>query len=189
MIRMIAGSFVGLLAQIWLATGALAAPGDHIRAGDVELVPDIDLGGEFRTNVYRSEVDAVPAANFRIAPGLLVAAEGDDHDFRLGGEWVLRKYFFVGDNDAVFYSSPSCTGPQWLLMQGTQSYPILHNISSNGVKSWNNLIQCAEVGKNAEVTICSVQSYKGKCLTLTAGVHSLAGTGLAKEVSSIRKDR
>lgn len=99
MIRMIAGSFVGLLAQIWLATGALAAPGDHIRAGDVELVPDIDLGGEFRTNVYRSEVDAVPAANFRIAPGLLVAAEGDDHDFRLGGEWVLRKYFFVGDND------------------------------------------------------------------------------------------
>ena len=108
----------------------------------------------------------------------------------VSAEWnAAQNKWIVGDNDAVFYSSPSCTGPQWLLMQGTQSYPILHNISSNGVKSWNNLIQCAEVGKNAEVTICSVQSYKGKCLTLTAGVHSLAGTGLAKEVSSIRKDR
>ena len=100
-----------------------------------------------------------------------------------------KNKWIAGDNDAVFYTNASCTGPQWLLMQGTQSYPILHNISSNGVKSWNNLIQCAEVGKNAEVTICSVQSYKGKCLTLTAGVHSLAGTGLAKEVSSFRKDR
>ena len=108
----------------------------------------------------------------------------------VSAEWnAAQNKWIVGDNDAVFYSSPSCTGPQWLLMQGTQSYPILHNISSNGVKSWNNLIQCAEVGKNAEVTICSVQSYKGKCLALTAGVHSLAGTGLAKEVSSIRKEQ
>ena len=68
----------------------------------------------------------------------------------VSAEWnAAQNKWIVGDNDAVFYSSPSCTGPQWLLMQGTQSYPILHNISSNGVKSWNNLIQCAEVGKNA----------------------------------------
>ncbi|MEQ1503625.1 MAG: hypothetical protein ABMB14_15410 [Myxococcota bacterium] len=83
----------------WLGTSvAWAAPGDHIRAGDVELVPDVDLGAEYFTNVYRDENTAVPAANFRIAPGILAIAEGDDHEFKFDGEWVLRKYFFVADD-------------------------------------------------------------------------------------------
>ncbi|MEZ4235975.1 MAG: hypothetical protein R3F59_07385 [Myxococcota bacterium] len=75
---------------------ALAAPGDHIRAGDVGIIPKIDVGAEARTNVYRDESVAIPAANFRVAPGLLVASSGEDHEFRLDGQWVLRKYFFVG---------------------------------------------------------------------------------------------
>lgn len=95
--------------------------------------------------------------------------------------------WIVGDNDAVFYAGSSCTGTPWLMMQGVSEHPILHNVSSNGVRSWNNLIQCAELGKNAVATICSVQNYKGNCLELTSGVHSLTGTRLWKEVSSIRK--
>jgi hypothetical protein len=82
----------------WAQTPASAAPGDHIRAGDVGIIPKIELGAEVRTNVYRDEEVSIPAANFRIAPGLLMVAAGDDHDFRLAGQWVLRKYFFVGDD-------------------------------------------------------------------------------------------
>lgn len=91
----------GIFAIAWAlcAAGgtAWAAPGDHIRVGDVEVVPDIDLGAEYRTNVYRSETGRIPSGNLRFAPGLTATAAGDDHEFRFGGEWELRKFFFVAD--------------------------------------------------------------------------------------------
>jgi hypothetical protein len=95
--------------------------------------------------------------------------------------------WIVGDNDAVFYMNASCTGSQYLLMQGVMEYPILHNISTPGVKSWNNKIACAELGKNAVATVCRVQNYKGTCMELTAGVHSFIGSRLGTDISSIRK--
>ena len=65
-------------------------------------------------------------------------------------QWDAEKNkWIVGDNDAVFYANASCTGSQYLLMQGVTEYPILHNVSTPGVKSWNNKIACAELGKNA----------------------------------------
>jgi len=79
---------------------ALAAPGDHIRAGEVEIIPDLDVGAEFRTNVYRSEAGPVPAANLRVAPGVTLGVASDDHSFTAGGEWQLRKFVFRGE-DAV----------------------------------------------------------------------------------------
>lgn len=99
------------------------------------------------------------------------------------GKWI------VGENDAVFYANPSCTGSQYLLMQGVTAYPLLHNASTPGMKSWNNKIACAELGKNAAVTVCSVQSYKGHCMDLTEGAHSFIGTRLANDISSIRKSQ
>ena len=82
------------------ASGAAwAAPGDHIRAGDVGIAPRVDLGAEVRTNVYRDEATAIPGANLRLAPGVLILATGEDHDFRTDAQWVLRKYFFLADND------------------------------------------------------------------------------------------
>ncbi|MEQ1570474.1 MAG: hypothetical protein ABMA64_32885 [Myxococcota bacterium] len=95
----------GLAAALTLSAPALAEPGDHIRAGEVEIAPDIDVGAEYRTNVFREEVDPIPAANMRFAPGVLVSAGGEDHDFRASGEWVLRKYFFVGQNDTFIEES------------------------------------------------------------------------------------
>jgi hypothetical protein len=97
MFGILASWMTGVPVWVLLSAEAFAGPGDHIRVGDVELAPDLDLGAEVRTNVYRDEAVAVPAANFRIAPGLLAAAQGDDHEFRGSGEWVLRKYFFVAD--------------------------------------------------------------------------------------------
>ena len=105
-------------------------------------------------------------------------------------QWDAEKNkWIVGDDEAVFYANANCTGSQYLLMQGVMEYPILHNISSPGVKSWNNKIACAELGKNAVVTVYKVQNYKGASLELTAGVHSFIGTRLGTDISSIRKSQ
>ena len=103
-------------------------------------------------------------------------------------QWdAQQNKWIVGDNEAVFYANANCTGSQYLLMQGVMEYPILHSVSSPGVKSWNNKIACAELGKNAVVTVYKVQYYKGASLELTAGVHSFIGTRLGTDISSIRK--
>jgi len=78
-----------------MAPTADAAPGDHIRAGDATFVPGIDLGGEYRTNLYRAEDSATGGANLRIAPKANLSVGGEDHDFSFGGIWELRKFLFV----------------------------------------------------------------------------------------------
>ena len=77
---------------------ALAGPGDHIRAGDAVLVPEIDLGMEYRTNVFRTEADPTAGANLRVSPGLDMDVDNPNNQFKLGGEWELRKFFYVGDD-------------------------------------------------------------------------------------------
>lgn len=99
---------ISMVLGVMCAATAAAAPGDHVRVGDVEFAPDVDLGLEYRSNVYRDELTTIPAANFRIAPGLLMVMQGDDHEFRLSGEWILRKYFFVSD-DELASPLPSAT--------------------------------------------------------------------------------
>ena len=84
-----------LILALGLAGPALAGPGDHIRAGDATLVPSLDLGGEYRTNLYRSEADPTGGANLRIAPQASVTAAGEDHAFKASGIWELRKFLFV----------------------------------------------------------------------------------------------
>ncbi len=85
---------------------ALAEPGDHIRAGDLTLVPQVDAGAELRTNVYREEADPASAANLLISPQLTATATGDDHAFELGGIWELRKYFYLEGSDAALVEDP-----------------------------------------------------------------------------------
>jgi hypothetical protein len=91
-------TFASLMVTCWISGIAFAAPGDHIRAGDLEFVPNLALGLEYHTNVYRSEDEATPAANLRIAPGANLTASGDDHEFVFGGMWELRKYVYVADS-------------------------------------------------------------------------------------------
>jgi len=85
------------LLAILLSAASIAAPGDHIRAGDAVLVPDIDIGMEYRTNVYRKDQNPVPGANLRVSPGLNLKVDNPMNAFNIGGEWELRKFFFVGD--------------------------------------------------------------------------------------------
>jgi len=73
-------------------------PGDHIRAGALEIQPDLGFGAEYRTNVYRDESTQIPAADLLIRPSLTAAAAGDDQEFKFSGMWELRKYLFVGQD-------------------------------------------------------------------------------------------
>ena len=95
------------LAQ-WVVSGAaFAGPGDHIRAGSVEIVPDLDLGAEYRSNVFRREADGVGAANLLVSPGIKLTADGEDHGFRVDSSWELRKFFFVGEEQGTAAEVPS----------------------------------------------------------------------------------
>lgn len=92
----------GVALSILLAGTAMAGPGDHIRTGDTTIVPDIDLGMEYRTNTYRAPSDPVAGANLRIAPGLEVDVDSDNNAFTLGGEWEIRKYVFLATESPEF---------------------------------------------------------------------------------------
>ena len=85
---------------LWLISGmAAAAPGDHIRAGSLEIVPDVDVGAEFRSNVYRQEDGGPGAGNLFLSPGIRAGADGNDHEFLAGFDWKLRKFLFVGQGE------------------------------------------------------------------------------------------
>lgn len=88
------------LLALWMTTGAaLAGPGDHIRVGGMEIVPDVDIGAEFRSNVYRTETGGPGAGNLLLSPGLVIKAESPRHTLRVGGDWKLRKFLFVTSGD------------------------------------------------------------------------------------------
>jgi len=78
---------------------AIAAPGEHIQIGNSgELIPDIDLGMEYRTNVYRKEVDPIAGANLRVAPGLEIASKTEENEVALSGRWELHKFFYLAED-------------------------------------------------------------------------------------------
>jgi hypothetical protein len=85
------------LAAGLIATQATAAPGDHIRAGDAEIVPSVGLGFDYRGNVYRSELDPTPGGSVTFRPAVDVDLVTDQTSFQVGGYWMLRKYVFVGE--------------------------------------------------------------------------------------------
>ncbi len=78
---------------------AAAAPGDHVRAGDLTATPEVDLGMEYRTNTYRAPTDPTPGANLRVAPRLDLDVDTTDNAFRLAGQWEVRKFLFVAADD------------------------------------------------------------------------------------------
>ena len=81
------------------SNAAAAAAGDHIRSGNAEIVPSVELAVEHRTNAYRQEgtasggVPVTPGTLLRIHPNLTVDINGTDAKFNMGFGWTVRKYF------------------------------------------------------------------------------------------------
>lgn len=88
----IAARSLGVVFALVGASAASAAPGDHIKAGDALITPQIDLGVEYRTNAYQvSDPNfTIPVTNLRVAPGLSISANTPQTEFRLNGISELR---------------------------------------------------------------------------------------------------
>lgn len=90
-----------LAASLALLSGyslpAYAGAGDHVALGsNGSFAPSIGAAFDYRTNVYRSEVDPSPAGSFALIPGFDLTAGSNDHALKLHGDWTARKFVFVG---------------------------------------------------------------------------------------------
>lgn len=80
-----------------LASAATAAsPGDHIHLGNLEIVPAVQVAGEFRSNPYYEEggddpLD--PGVNIWAHPTVDLNFDSTDFDFSAGVDYTARKYF------------------------------------------------------------------------------------------------
>jgi hypothetical protein len=110
---------------------AYAGAGDHIRAGDAEIVPSLELFTVYRTNVYLAEgattdvegnpvgAGAQSGTSLRVHPAVSLAAKGNDAIFNFGVDYNAVTYFEkihknlnrykdveVGMNLNAFHQSP-----------------------------------------------------------------------------------
>ncbi len=86
------------IATAMIAPDASAAPGEHILVGDSVITPMVDVGVEYRTNVYQREIDPIGGANLRVAPGFEVNTKGPQTTFNARGQSELR-YMLVAGTD------------------------------------------------------------------------------------------
>ncbi len=71
---------------------ALAQPGDHVRLGEAELVPELVVGSHFRTNAYLQEADERSAFALLLQPSAELELDGRDLKLNLGAGYKARKY-------------------------------------------------------------------------------------------------
>ncbi len=99
-------SFGGLLGLPMLCSGvAMAEPGDHIRAGGLEIIPAIEFRGQRRSNIYLSEGESTdsdgnpvgleeqPGTAVRVHPSLVMSAKGAANNLDLSFDYNLVKFF------------------------------------------------------------------------------------------------
>ncbi|HJN72299.1 MAG TPA: hypothetical protein QGF58_00080 [Myxococcota bacterium] len=101
---------VGLMALTsTLVVGqAEAAPGDHVQVGRAELVPSIDIGTEYRTNLYFVEDQdlAISGAALLVNPEIRVGMQTNEINLDLGARYGIKKYYFTNkDQNPVYQRS------------------------------------------------------------------------------------
>jgi hypothetical protein len=88
-----------LLLVLSLPATASGAAGDHVRLGNAELVPSLELGVQYRSNVYLVEGVAsggspeTSGAFFRIQPSAELTLKSSDLILGTGFSWTGKKYF------------------------------------------------------------------------------------------------
>ncbi len=86
------------------SASAYAAPGDHIRVGDVTITPSVMTGIEAHSNLYLADGSdqspEISAMAWVLKPRLELAAAGRVAKFELGAGYGLKKFidFFPEDN-------------------------------------------------------------------------------------------
>ncbi|MEZ4321404.1 MAG: outer membrane beta-barrel protein [Myxococcota bacterium] len=80
-----------------LGTAANAAPGDHLRAGDAVITPDLKLGFQYRSNAFRAESNPQGTGALQIVPGVAVTLDTPQISFGLDARYQLNKFLFLGN--------------------------------------------------------------------------------------------
>lgn len=92
---------LGLFLLGGLTSVAVAAPGDSVRVGDAVVSPSVDLGLEYRTNVFRAESDPIGGMNLRAAPKLDISIKSAQNQFSLTSIYEVRPFLFVGNPEGL----------------------------------------------------------------------------------------
>ncbi|MCP4807461.1 MAG: outer membrane beta-barrel protein [Proteobacteria bacterium] len=91
-----AGGSLSVIAVL-LAAPAYAAPGDHVQVGRATLSPSIDLGTEFRSNLYLDEDsdEAISGAALIVQPEIAVVMKTNEVILDLGARYGIKKYYWT----------------------------------------------------------------------------------------------
>ena len=94
------------LALALLATPGIAhaEPGDHVAVGNATVIPGVDVGTEYRSNVYRLQNNTIGAAAFLVTPHITVENNNSDFMFNLSAGLSARHYYYSGKSDNPFYN-------------------------------------------------------------------------------------
>ncbi|MCB9671758.1 MAG: outer membrane beta-barrel protein [Alphaproteobacteria bacterium] len=83
------------------SSSAIAAPGDHIRSGNLTVTPSLGVGLTYRSNAFRTPTNPMGTGFGALTPGVTVSSESRDLKLALGGSYTLQKYLFLTNTPDV----------------------------------------------------------------------------------------
>lgn len=84
--------FLAAFAVVAQGRVAAAGPGDHIRVGNIEMSPGVEVGGEYRANVYLAEDNEVSGFNLNASPFVGAKLTNENLILGLDAAYHLKKY-------------------------------------------------------------------------------------------------
>jgi hypothetical protein len=100
-------ALTAVLALCALGVGdAHAAPGDHVQVGRAELIPTLELGTEWRSNLYLEDNadNTVSGAALLVYPGLSIGLDTNEAKFDLSATYGLKKYYITSKSGNPSYT-------------------------------------------------------------------------------------
>ena len=113
---------------------AAADPGDHVRTGNAEIIPYVDVLGAYRTNVYLLEgtvgggQPTRSGAYLAVTPGLGMEIGGDDASFDFDVAYNLRKYLSSEQSNLDRYKDLSLAAELDLLPSSTLGVRLMDDL-------------------------------------------------------------
>lgn len=145
---------------------ALAGPGDHIRFGQTEVVPQILLGTQYRSNVLLAEKDVQGGLSLIVHPSAALKLDGPKMKLQAAGAYDLRKYFDPDLTSLDRFRDGSLKGDLRLLPDSLLGFDVKESLvgSSRESESWNSdsaLIQHTKNDLGARLAIHPGEALEG----------------------------
>ena len=179
------------VAALLAAPLAHAEPGDHVAVGNATVVPGVDIGTEYRSNVYRLQTKTVGASAFMISPRISVENHTSDYQFDLSASLSARHYYYSGKNDNPAYDRTNLNRyndtdarAQLYILPGNLVGVKLSETFQNDNLNTESVWASTENGESAYIG--HLISDTGLALTLSPGSALFADVGGHLEVDGYR---